>query len=163
MPFKAPPPLPAARDLATIEEEPRFADPLPDIGLHRGPLQVAPVSNWIPPRNVHPWKWGPTLVPDVVSINPKSFPWEADSPSMSHWMRLLIERFHVDLLAIEKLDRLSNHSIHGYEEANSIVWKLVKKHADQTPVNNAPAFVQQCVANAWLKLLKELGYRLPVR
>ena len=76
---------------------------------------------------------------------------------------MLIERHHVDLLAIEKLDRLSNHSIHGYEEANSIVWKLVKKHADKTPVTNASAFVQQCVANAWWKLLKELGYRLPVR
>ena len=126
------------------------------------PLQVAPVSNWMPPRGEQPWKWGPTLVPDVVSINPMSFPWEADSPSMNHWMRMLIERHHVDLPAIEKLDRLSNHSIHGYEEANSIVWKLVKKRADRTPADNPSAFVQSSVANAWWKLLRELGYRLPV-
>ena len=162
MPFKAPPPLPAAPALATIEEEPRFADPPPDIGLHRGPLQVAPVSNVMPPPHEQPWRWGPTLIPHLVIMNPKSFPFGGGSPSMNHWMRLLHERFNVDRAAIVKLDSLSSHSIHGYEEANSIVWKIVKKKADFAQVKNHAAFVKSCVDNAWWKLFKELGYRLRV-
>ena len=98
----------------------------------------------------------------VVDINPTSWCWDTDRPSMNHWMRTLIDRFHVDRSAIVMLDALSIHSIHGYEEANSIVWKIVKKKADWTPVQNHAAFVKRCVDNAWWKLFRELGYRLRV-
>ena len=78
-------------------------------------------------------------------------------------LTMLVERFDVDTAAIDKLRRLSMHSIDGYEEANSIAWKMVKKKADRTPVNNPSAFVQSSVGNAWKTLLHELGYRLPVK
>ena len=81
---------------------------------------------------------------------------------MLHTLRLLSDRFDVDRAAIVKLHSLATHSIHGYEEANSIAWKMVKKKADKTPVGNPSAFVQKSVANAWWKLLTDLGYRLPV-
>ena len=139
-----------------------FVAPLSDIGLHRGPLQVAPVSNVMPSPHEQPWRWGPTLIPHLVIMNPKSFPFGGGSPSMNHWLRLLHDRFNVDRAAIVKLGSLASHSIHGYEEANSIAWKMVKKKADKTPVDNPSAFVQKSVANAWMKLLTDLGYRLPV-
>ena len=122
--------------------------------------QVAPVI--LPPPGVQPWVWGPTLLPVEVRSNPRSFQWKFDSPSMHDKLSMLCDRFDVDSAAIVKLRSLSLHSIDGYEEANSIAWKMVKKKADKTPVDNPSAFVQKSVANAWWKLLTDLGYRLPV-
>ena len=94
----------------------------------------------------------------MVAINPGSWSWEVDRPSLRHWMQTLIDRFHVDRPAVLMLYNLSIHSIHGYEEANSIiVWKIVKKKADFTAVKNHAAFVKKSVDNAWWKLFKELG------
>ena len=99
------------------------------------------------------------LVPHVVEINPGSCNWEQDRPSLHHWMEPVFSQWGADRQSIGALVRLSQHSIHGYEEANSIVWKLVKKRADYDRVKKYSAFVKTCVDNAWLKL-RTLGNRL---
>ena len=84
-------------------------------------------------------------MPHVVAINPGSWSWEDDRPSLRHCMEPVCSQWGVDRWAIEMLFQLSQHSIHGYEEANSIVWKLVKKRADYDNLRNHSAFVKTCV------------------
>ena len=98
----------------------------------------------------------------VVDMNPTSWCWEHERPSLRHWMQTVHDDFYFDRSAVGMLYDLSMHSIHGYEEANSVVWKLVKKKADYEHIRNHSAFVKSCVDNAWRKLLHDLGYRLRV-
>ena len=98
------------------------------------------------------------MVPHVVEINPDSWNWEHDRPSLDHWMEPQLTKWGADRQPVGHLFRLSQHSIHGYEEANSIIWKLVKKMADWDPVRNHSAFISKRVENAWTRLW-DIGYR----
>ena len=98
------------------------------------------------------------MVPDVVEVNPDSWDWDLDRPSISNWMEALLGQWGADDRSIAELLELSQHSIHGYEEANSLIFKLVKKHADGIIVRHYSACIETSVINAWVKL-RTLGYR----
>ena len=50
---------------------------------------------------------------------------------------------------------LAQLSVVGYEEANSIISKLIKKMSDGERLNNPSAFVHECVNKARKKLLPD--------
>ena len=58
-------------------------------------------------------------------------------------------QWHVHDIAIQKLLRLSRASIAGYEEADSLIGKLIKSVNDQRGVVNKSAYISGGVENAW--------------
>ena len=64
------------------------------------------------------------------------------------WHDTLINRFRCDETSLMQLIALSQHSGAGFEQANSIVGKLLKGVSDGTTIGNYSAFVHRCVENA---------------
>ena len=60
----------------------------------------------------------------------------------------VLRNMNVDKTAMQELFLLAQHSNSGYQEANSIVGKLLKKAADQEELAKPSAFVHRCVTNA---------------
>lgn len=63
------------------------------------------------------------------------------------WNKIL-KHNSVDLVARQELFLLAQHSQAGWEHANTIVGKLLKKQADNERLGNASGFVHRCVHNA---------------
>lgn len=63
------------------------------------------------------------------------------------WMELL-KAFNVDDTSQMELFLLSQHSDQGFQEANAIISKLLKKRADGSHLDNSSGFVHACVKNA---------------
>ena len=70
------------------------------------------------------------MAPDVVEVNTSSWGWDLDRPSISNWIERLRSQWGADNSCLNQLIELSQHSIDGFEEANSLIFKLVKKRND---------------------------------
>ena len=51
-------------------------------------------------------------------------------------------------VARQSLFCLAQHSEQGFQEANALIHKLLKKRADNTPLDNPSGFVTKCSFNA---------------
>ena len=77
----------------------------------------------------------------------KRFPWQSFEPRIELWEETL-EAWGVDDRARQSLYLLAQHSREGYELANDIVSKLVKKIADRMWAHNPSGFAQTAARNA---------------
>ena len=83
-------------------------------------------------------KWDGENLPD----------WAAIKPNVRAWWSIL-DYWHIDDNARESLFALSQHSDQGYQAANELIGKLLKKKADNQTFNtSASAFIHSCVLNA---------------
>ena len=89
--------------------------------------------------------------PDISGEGPitgrKRFHWETFEPKVENWASTL-EEFGVDIPARQSLFALAQHSREGYELANDLIAKLVKKVADRSWARNPSGFVHACCKNA---------------
>ena len=97
-------------------------------------------------------------MPDVVEVKSSSWDWEPDRPSIDNSIGPLRSQWGADDSCIEDLLELSRHSIDGYEEANSLIFKVVKKANDNQDIRRRSAYISTCVKNAWINLHNR-GYR----
>lgn len=67
--------------------------------------------------------------------------------SVTVWRKILMS-FQVDETAQMELFLLSQHSDQGFQEANAIIAKLLKKRSDKSYLDNSSGFVHACVKNA---------------
>ena len=83
-------------------------------------------------------KWDGENLPDWATIKPNVRAW---------WS--ILDYWHIDDNARESLFALSQHSDQGYQAANELIGKLLKKKADNQTFNtSASAFIHSCVLNA---------------
>ena len=129
--FKAAPPMPTQPQppllLQPQPPPPTSAYRRPDVGRHSHNVQTRVPANGT-------WPWDAT--------NPSV------RPSIQHWFPALRVQWYVDEDSIGRLSRLSTESIEGYQEAISIIVKLIKGVCDDRPIYNASAFVHTAVKNA---------------
>ena len=92
--------------------------------------------------------------PSLISVSHASHesqglpPWATFDRDVTVWWNLL-EFWRVDTKARESLFALAQHSEKGYEAANELIGKLLKKKNDgATFTSSASAFVFSCVLNA---------------
>ena len=82
-----------------------------------------------------------------VSRGRKRYSWETFEPRIEVWTNVLME-FGVDLQARQSLFDLADHSRDGYESANDVVSKLLKKQADRAWPGNPSGFITRCALDA---------------
>ncbi len=82
--------------------------------------------------------------------------WCTFAQSIDVWYAELVS-FDVDEIAQKELVLLSQLSERGYQEANAILGKLLKKQADGVFVGNASGFVHACVNNARALIARQEG------
>lgn len=80
-------------------------------------------------------------------VTRKRFRWQSFEPRVELWEETL-EAWGIDDRARQALYLLAQHSREGYELANDIVSKLVKKIADRMWAHNPSGFVQTATRNA---------------
>ena len=83
-----------------------------------------------------------------------SWPWgcspdDRERPTIEHWIPALRRQWHVDEAAIEKLKRLLQWSIAGYEQAMSLIAKIIKAASDNNVIDHRLAFIMTGVQHRW--------------
>ena len=78
------------------------------------------------------------------------------APTVEYWRETLENKFGCDEASIMGLVLLSQVSPQGYEEANSIIGKLIKAVSDDRAIRKPSAFVAQSTENA-RRMMKPSG------
>ena len=73
--------------------------------------------------------------------------WATFGQNPATWFRFL-ETHGVDEVARQTLFLLAQHSETGFQKANEVIGKILKKMADGVHLNNPSGFVHRCCQNA---------------
>ena len=79
-------------------------------------------------------------------------PWETLNVGDATVWASTLHEFGADRTARQELFLLAQHSTGGFQEANSIISKLLKKRADHEDIRNVSAFIHKCVCNSRAEL-----------
>jgi hypothetical protein len=75
-------------------------------------------------------------------------PWATAVPQIDVWTTVLHRDFGCDMLSIQELFCLAQHSTEGYQAANTVVSKILKKKADRCMLDNPSGFLHNNVLKA---------------
>ena len=78
--------------------------------------------------------------------------WRTTRQDITVWNEV-VTTHGVDKAACQDLFLLAQHSTEGYQEANNIISKIIKKQQDKQLVTNTSGFVHRCVLNVRHKLM----------
>ena len=83
----------------------------------------------------------------VQAVAPQLEPWVSFKQDATVWAAVLTGA-GVDVTAQQELFLLSTHSRDGWEAANALIAKILKKQSDRAPLQNPSAFIHVCCTKA---------------